>query len=91
MGNQLDIFLSGSIMSGSFVIGLFFFKFWNKFKDRLFLYFAISFWILTLTRLLTAIFDGSSKPRTTIFYVLRLIAFLIILFAIFDKNRQKKS
>lgn len=90
MGNHIEDFLAGAITLGCWVIGIFFFKFWNKLKDRLFLYFGIAFWILTGERLLAAILGDIFEDTGTIFYILRLIAYLIFLVAIIDKNRQYK-
>ena len=71
----------------SFVAGLFFLRFWRETKDRLFLAFAVSFLIEGVNRTALAL---SERPNegAPFFYVVRLLAFLLILGAIVDKNRS---
>ena len=47
--------LTGAIALGSLLVGLFFFKFWWRSKDRFFLFFALSFWIEAGNRLALAL------------------------------------
>jgi gamma-glutamyltranspeptidase len=47
----MDTFMIGAIATASWVAGLFFLRFWWDTSDRLFLIFAIAFWLLALTRL----------------------------------------
>jgi hypothetical protein len=91
-------FLTGIIAMAFWVAGLFFLRFWRDSKDRLFLIFAIAFWILALTRVgLVLSGPGRHDENNTIFalYVLRLVAYLLIIVAIVDKNwlasRQKST
>jgi hypothetical protein len=84
------IFLSGVLAMGYFIIGLFFMRFWKQTRDRLFLMFGLAFWILTFQR--TALFAyGENHENTTFLYVVRLLAFVLILAAIIDKNRATAS
>jgi hypothetical protein len=82
-------FISGAIMMASAVAGLFFLRFWRKTRDRLFLIFALAFWILALNRV-PLLFVTEDETRTY-FYVVRLAAFLLILGAIVDKNRKSRG
>jgi len=82
-------FISGAIMMASAVAGLFFLRFWRKSRDRLFLIFALAFWILALNRV-PMLFVTEDETRTY-FYVVRLVAFLLILGAIVDKNRKSRG
>lgn len=85
--NLLNQFVSGAIAMGYLVAGLFFLKFWRQSKDRLFSLFALAFFILAGQRLaLTLTTDNGEK--TVLLYAVRLLAFLIILAAIIDKNRN---
>ena len=84
-------FLSGGIAVSSFVAGLFFLRFWKSTRDRFFLFFAISFWIEGLNRTLLWLAGPPSTERIPVYYLIRLAAFLLILLAIFDKNRSKDS
>lgn len=83
-------FISGAIMMGHFVTGLFFFRFWRKTRDRFFVLFASAFWILAFERIPLAFIDPANETRSLI-YLIRLSAFLIILLAILDKNQSAKK
>ncbi len=80
-------FLFGMIAAECAVIALFFLKFWSKSKDRLFLFFSIAFLILGLERVGLVLFGSPDEPRSLI-YVLRLIAFGVITYAVVDKNKR---
>jgi peptidoglycan/LPS O-acetylase OafA/YrhL len=82
----MNLFISGVLVSGYFVAGLFFLRFWKQSRDRLFALFALAFWLLAIQRgALAALEHGS--PDSTWLYALRLLAFLLILGAVVDKNR----
>jgi hypothetical protein len=89
MTQLLMPFFTGAIVMGFLVSGLFFLKFWHKTYDRLFLAFSISFWLLGLNQLLLLLSNVSEEDRSW-FYMLRLLAFLIILIAIWRKNASVK-
>ena len=74
---------------GYAIIGLFFLRFWKRTRDRLFILFAAAFWVLSAQRLALAL-TASRIEDDTIFYVVRLFAFLLILAAIIDKNRSDR-
>jgi len=78
-------FLSGAIVLGFVVAGLFFLKFWRKTQDQLFLAFTIAFWLLGLAQALLAFSQVPVEERSWI-YLLRLAAFVPILVAIWRKN-----
>lgn len=81
--------LSGIIIMGCWIAGLFFLKFWRKSRERLFLFFAMAFWLLGCERIIPiAIADPRTEPHTFI-YLIRLVAFALILYAIIDKNRSR--
>lgn len=69
---------------GFAVAGLFFFRFWRETLDRLFLLFALSFWLQATVRVGLSM-AGQSDERAY-WYLLRLIAFLLIAVAIAMKN-----
>lgn len=81
--NQLML---GAIGMASFVIGLFFLRFWKKTRDRFFLFFAIAFSLEALNRTVLGLNYGASENEP-IHYIVRLLSFVIILIAIIDKNR----
>jgi hypothetical protein len=82
-------FLWGAASMVALAIGLFFIRFWRQTADRLFLLFSIAFWLLALNWIALAVVMPESEARH-FFYVLRLAAFLLIAFAIIDKNRSAK-
>lgn len=85
----LNTFLLGAVVCGCGVIGLFFLRFWKKTRDRLFIMFAVAFWLLGLNWLaLTFVAQDQNEVRTAL-YTVRMLAFLLILFAIVDKNRAR--
>ena len=77
-------FLLGALVMGSTSIGVFFLRFWRETHDRLFVMFAFAFWILALGWL--GQLAGAGETNTP-FYALRLVAFLLIILAVADKNR----
>jgi hypothetical protein len=82
--------LTGAIMMGYFVAGLFFFKFWRETRDRLFAMFAMAFWILSMNYLL---FPPSQDADEFLpaHFTIRAFAFLLILIGIIDKNYSKQK
>jgi hypothetical protein len=80
-------FLSGAVTFGFVVAGLFFLRFWKRTGDRLFLAFAVAFWLLGLTQALLALSSIPVEERSLL-YLIRLAAFALILIAIGWKNRR---
>lgn len=87
MGDSVDLVVSGILVAGYAVAGLFFLRFWHERRDRLFGIFAGAFWLLGIQRLLLALMD-TSPGGTVWLYAIRLLAFVLILAAIVDKNRS---
>lgn len=82
-------FMHGAITVLFVLAGLFFFRFWRDTLDRLFLLFAMSFWLQALTRIaLTSV--GGQEERAYL-YLVRLVAFGLIIVAIAMKNLSRKS
>jgi hypothetical protein len=78
--------LVGAIATASMVAGLFFLRFWKSTRDRFFLYFALSFFIEGFNRFLLG-FMGWLREELPAYYLVRLIAYGLILLAIIEKNR----
>lgn len=76
----------GAIAAASLVAGLFFFRFWRATGDRFFLLFALSFWIEGVNRVLLFESVGLDEDAP-VYYLIRLVAYGLILAAIIDKNR----
>ena len=86
--DHLYPFILGALVTGCSVAGLFFLRFWRKTRDRLFAMFAVAFWLLGLNWLALA-FTEQDEVKT-FYYAVRLVAFVLILFAIIDKNRASR-
>ena len=79
--------LSGATMLGFFAVALFFLRFWRRTRDRLFQLFAISFAVMGVQRMLVIALQQKDERTELALYIMRFVAFLIILWAIIDKNR----
>lgn len=84
---MLIAFLSGATVLGFGLAGLFFLRFWTRTRDQLFLAFTISFWLLGLSQAMLTFANVPVEERTPL-YLLRLAAFLLILIAVWRKNRR---
>ena len=84
----LAVFFSGMAMLGSWVGGIYFFRFWRKTRDRLFFMFGVAFWLMALERLVLALAIDPWFEEYSFVYLIRLFAFLVIICAIVDKNRK---
>ncbi|HYJ79057.1 MAG TPA: DUF5985 family protein [Longimicrobiaceae bacterium] len=82
--------VAGALAMGYFVAALFFLKFWRDARDRLFLLFAVAFGLLMLQRVALALV-GDAPEASLPLYGLRLLAFLVIIVAIVDKNRAGRD
>jgi Family of unknown function (DUF5985) len=78
--------ITGMLTVLSLVAALFFTMSWRRSGDRFFLIFALAFTLLGIERLILGILNLPESPLLSI-YVVRLIAFLLIIIAIVDKNR----
>ena len=83
-------FLSGSVALGFLVCGLFFLRFWRRTGDGLFMAFAAAFALLGLGQSVLALANLPTEERGSV-YLLRLVAFAVIIFAIVRKNRAGQS
>jgi predicted permease len=80
--------LYGALTLGCLVSSLFFLRFWRQTRDRLFALFSAAFAILAINWIPLPFVPAVYESRE-LFYLLRLVAFLIILVAIVDKNRKR--
>lgn len=87
MNEQADV-ISGAIAALSLVAALFFLRFWRSSRDKFFLWFAISFGIEGLNRMAMAIMRQANED-TPVHYVVRLVSYLLILYAIVEKNFRR--
>jgi hypothetical protein len=85
----MEQMLTGAIAVGWLLAGLFFFRFWRHTRDRFFLWFALSFWIEAGNRVALGLAGGAGEDAPA-FYGLRVIAYGLILLAIWQKNRPRR-
>jgi hypothetical protein len=78
--------ISGAMAMAYLVSGLFFLRFWRDSRDRLFLAFAVAFGLLAAQRTLLTVLSDRPDAHLPL-YGVRLLAFLLIIAAIVDKNR----
>lgn len=84
--DRFHAFIYGALVMAASAAGLFFLRFWRESRDRLFLIFALAFWVLAANWLVLAL---STDDETRAWaYLVRLAAFSLILIGIFDKNRR---
>ena len=77
--------LLGAVAMACLVASLFFLRYWKTTRDRFFLFFAVAFASEALSRIMLGAIQYTSEQEPLI-YLLQLAAFLIILYAIIDKN-----
>ena len=83
-------FLYGAISMAAATAALFFLRFYRRTGDRFFLYFFASFALESTSRLLAVVLQWGDQ-NSDWFYVLRVIAYGLILVAIIDKNLPRES
>ena len=80
--------LAGAIMVSAWAISVFFWRFRRKTGEWLFGYFAIAFLLLGVERISIVLVSAEFHMFV---YLIRLSAFLILIFGILDKNRRGHS
>ena len=80
-------FLSGAVAFGFAACALFFLRFWKRTREQLFLAFAVAFLLLGIGQTILALASIPTEERGSI-YLIRLTAFLLILFAVGWKTRK---
>lgn len=89
-------FFSGIAAASFLMAGVYFLKFWRASRDPFFFRFAMACWLITLERfVLIKLQEGQLSIRAPLaeshswVYIIRLLAFALILLAIIDRNRKK--
>jgi hypothetical protein len=83
-------FLLGFTAFGCLVIALFFARFWRGTGDRFFALFSLAFAIFGVNRIVLGFLDEDHEARPAI-YVIRFLAFAIIVVAIIDRDRRPEA
>jgi DNA-binding MarR family transcriptional regulator len=89
LGYRMTIvpFIYGAVAMGCAAAAVFFLRFWRHSRDRLFMYFATAFGVLAVSYVQLGTMTFATESRVYVF-VVRLVAFCIILWGIFEKNRR---
>jgi hypothetical protein len=80
-------FVSGLITMGFVIASVFFVRFWARTRDGLFLTFAAAFCLLAANQALVALLEVPREELSWA-YLLRVLAFAIIIAGVIRKNRQ---
>ncbi len=83
------LFFSGVIFAAFLLVGAIFLKFFFHSRDRFFAIFSMAFLLMSVERFLIVFLEPNAEVRSNV-YIIRLIAFLFIIAAIVDKNRETK-
>jgi Gpi18-like mannosyltransferase len=70
---------------GFAAVGLFFLRFWSRSDDVFFALFAAAFWLFAVNQGVVGLLGFSDSEGLA--YLLRLVGFVLIIFAIVSKNR----
>jgi hypothetical protein len=84
---MIEGFLLGVIATASLTAGVFFLKFWRETRDSLFLLFALAFILEAVNR---TVLLGLPHPNEgwPAIYLVRCLAFMLIVGGIVNKNRK---
>lgn len=85
MNAELVTLAAGALILGYLAAGLFFLRFWRRTRDGLFVWFAVAFWLMAVNQLTLAFLDGPRDEMHWV-YLIRISAFVLILWAIVWKN-----
>jgi hypothetical protein len=80
--------VNGAVAMGCFVVGLFFWRFYRERRDALFALFGSAFWLMAGNHTILGLSQGTAETQLYV-YVMRLLAFLLIIAAIVQKNRAR--
>jgi hypothetical protein len=86
----MNHFLWGAIAMACFASGLFFLRYFAQSRERLFAFFCLAFWTLALHWMLLAAREPAAETRHY-YYIIRLVAFGLILAGIVDKNARSRG
>ena len=86
----MNQFLWGALATAALTAAIFFLKFWRQTHDRLFAMFSAAFAVLSLNWIVLAIMRTKDETSYLV-YLIRLLAFVLIIVAVIDKNRRPSS
>jgi hypothetical protein len=82
-------FAAGGLSVASIIAAVFFLKFWRRTHDSLFLAFAAAFVLMAVNQA-GPVLLGIPSEEASRMYIFRLAAFLVIIFAILQKNFARR-
>lgn len=82
--------LSGATVMACAIVGLYFLRFWKSSRDPFFMYFAVAFWIQG-AQWLHAGLSPAPDDYSPLYYLARLLAYGLIVYAIVRKNYPRRS
>lgn len=82
-------FVHGGLTVACATVGLFFLRFFRDSHDRLFLFFGLAFLAFALNYVGLTLTQPGEESRHLV-YVVRLIAFILIIVGVLDKNRRQR-
>jgi hypothetical protein len=85
----MSAFISGATAMAYLVAALLFVRYWREARERLFAMFALAFGVLCANRILLVLVAEAHEARSW-FFLVRLVAYLLILAAIIDKNSASR-
>jgi peptidoglycan/LPS O-acetylase OafA/YrhL len=87
---MLKPMINGALVMACLACALFFLRFWKTSRDRLFAYFALAFTAMSFNWMALSLLQVDDERRHYL-YIVRLVSFLLILYAIWDKNRAGRG
>ena len=86
----VSLFVAGAMTAGYLLAALFFLRFWTRTRERLFAAFALAFCLMGANQAVAG-FSRYQHAESSEAYLLRLAAFLLILFAMWWQNRRRRA
>lgn len=88
---ELNVFLAGVQATAAAAIAISFARMHRRMGDLLFFWFSAAFALLALERVLTlTITQKDAETSSPLIYLVRILAFTLILIAIVQKNRSPR-
>ena len=85
----IRVFAWGVLAMASLIAALFFLKYWRATHERLFAFFSLAFVGMAANWTVLAIVDHPiDEARQAHAYLIRLVAYVILIVGIIDKNRR---
>lgn len=84
----ISLFMSSAISTLCFVAAVFFLRYWRSSRDRLFLWFAVSFALEGLNRAVMTL-TSQLTEASPLHYSIRAVSFALIAVAILQKNSHR--